>query len=572
MAGLGIDWQKQKALLGLRGRLTLRLYSKERGRILTAILAALFVLPLVLGAAFGTGAAYLYLPQPWPGQVLGVTLVILWIIWFTLPIFSFNVNEGLDPTRLLVYPLSRRDFVLTLLLGTLFDYPTYFMLPVFIAAAITFAVRFTLALPILFIALILCYLMMVLTSQLVVNIMGGLLQSRRFRDVMILVFSLMGTGCWLISQMCNRITMELGDAVSVEQADQLQQTITNLRPLTILQWLPPGAAAQSVAQATNGQWGMSLLWLGYAALWVAVLAWVWWRVLQRIVTGEGFVIQWGTGPTRPERKTVTHSADDRFTWLPPELRQMALKELRAIWRTPQRRVALLQSLLMPVVLVVIFSLNSGNTPRPPNSPDMSRFSSFFLPFFALFSFWASGQNMIGMETTGLPTLLLTPASRQRILLGKSGALALVGGLPLVLVGLIMALVQGNLLTLLMIPAALGFGLLVLGVMSLAGVYLAFPAQFERKTGQNAFSGGGGCLVGLASTFLVPAIIGLISLPAAAILGLGFYLNQTWLVLVGVLFTTLYGPAILWLGTFLGGRALLKREPELLQATRQHGGI
>ena len=66
MAGLGIDWQKQKALLGLRGRLTLRLYSKERGRILTAILAALFVLPLVLGVAFGTGAAYLNLTQPWP--------------------------------------------------------------------------------------------------------------------------------------------------------------------------------------------------------------------------------------------------------------------------------------------------------------------------------------------------------------------------------------------------------------------------------------------------------------------------------------------------------------------------
>lgn len=572
MAGLGIDWQKQKALLGLRGRLTYRQYSKERGRIVSAILAALFVLPLVLGAAFGTGAAYLYLPQPWPGQVLAITLVVLWIIWFTLPIFSFNVNEGLDPTRLLVYPLSRRDFVLTLLLGTLFDYPTYFMLPVFLAAAITFTVRFPLVFPILILALLLCYLMMVLTSQLVVNIMGGLLQSRRFRDVMILVFSLVGTFCWLISQTCNRITMELGDMVSAQQAQQLETTISNLRPLTFLQWLPPGAAAQAVAQATVGAWGQSLLWLGYALVWVVILAWVWWRVLQRIVTGEGFVIQWASRPERVEKKVATRPREDRLSWLSPEIGQMFLKELRTIWRTPQRRVALVQSLLMPIFFVFIFGLNSGNSVRPAGSPDFSRYSSFFLPFFALFSFWATSQNMMGMETSGLPTLLLTPASRQRILLGKSVALALIGGVPLVLIGAVMALLQSNLLTLAMIPASLGLGLVVLGVMSVAGVYLAFPAQFERKTGQNAFSGGGGCLVALASTFLVPAIIGLISLPAAAILGLGFYLDQTWVILVGSLFALFYGPAILWLGTFLGGRALLTREPELLQATRQQGGV
>jgi len=572
MAGLGIDWQKQRALLGLRGRLTFRQYSKERGRIVSAILAALFVLPLVLGAAFGTGAAYLSLPQPWPGQVLAITLVALWVIWFTLPIFSFNVNEGLDPTRLLVYPLSRRDFMLTLLLGTLFDYPTYFMLPVFVAAAITFTIRFPVVLPVLLLALVLCYLMMVLTSQLVVNIMGGLLQSRRFRDVMILVFSLVGTLCWFISQTCNRITMELGDIVSVEQAQQLEATISNLRPLTFLQWLPPGAAAQAVAQATVGAWGQSLLWLGYALVWVVLLAWVWWRVLQRIVTGEGFVIQWASRPERVEKKVVARPREDRFAWLPPEIGQMFLKELRSIWRTPQRRVGLVQSLLMPVFFVFIFGLNSGNSPRPPGSPDFSRFSSFFLPFFALFSLWATAQNMMGMETTGLPTLLLTPASRQRILLGKALALAMIGCLPLVLMGVVMALVQGNPLTLAMIPASLGLGLVVLGVMSVAGVYLAFPAQFERKTGQNAFSGGGGCLVALASTFLVPAIIGLISLPAAAILGLGFYLDQTWIILVGSLFATFYGPAILWVGTFLGGRALLTREPELLQATRQQGGV
>lgn len=568
MAGLGVNWQKQKALLGLRGRLTLRQYSKEPGRIVNALVAAVIFLPIAVGIAIGTGVGYIELPQPWPGQMLGIVLVVMWILWFTLPLFSFNVNEGLDPTRLLIYPLSRRDFVVTLLTGTLFDYPTYFMLPIFAAALIAWGIRFPLTLPIVLVGLILSYLIMIFTSQLVVNVMGGLLQSRRFRDVMIIVFSLVGSSCWFVSQACNRLTARMSDALSADQAAQLEQTITNFRPLNVLQWLPPGAAARAVEQASIGEWGLSLLWLTYALVWVVVLAWVWWRVLQRIVTGEGFIINLPAGAAKVEKKVAVRPRQERFGWLPADIWQMALKELKTIWRTPQRRVGLLQGLVTPVIFIVIFGTQGSSN---ANGPDMSRFSGAFLPFFALFLFWATGQNMVGMEATGLPTLLLTPASRQRILLGKSLALLLVSGLPLVLIGLILALVQRSGLMLLMIPASLGIGLVVQGVMSVASVYLAFPVQFERKTGQNAFSGAGGCLVALGTMFVVPSVIGAMSLPAAAPVAIGLFTNQTWLVWVGAVIGLIYGPFILWLGTYLGGRMLLTREPELIQMTRPQGG-
>lgn len=569
MAGLGINWQKQKALLGLRGRLTLRQYTKEPGRIVNALVAAVIFLPIAVGVAIGTGVGYIELPQPWPGQMLGIVLVVMWMLWFTLPLFSFNVNEGLDPTRLLIYPLSRRDFVVTLLTGTLFDYPTYFMLPIFAAALIAWGIRFPLTLPVVLVGLVLSYLIMIFTSQLVVNVMGGLLQSRRFRDVMIIVFSLVGSSCWFVSQACNRLTASMSDALSADQAAQLEQTVTNFRPLNVLQWLPPGAAARAVEQASIGEWGWSLLWLLYAGVWVIVLAWVWWRVLQRIVTGEGFIINLPAGAAKIEKKTIVKTSPERFGWIPADIGQMALKELKTIWRTPQRRVGLLQGLVTPVIFIVIFGTQGGSN---ADGPDMSRFSGAFLPFFALFLFWATGQNMLGMEATGLPTLLLTPASRQRMLLGKSLALLLVSGLPLVLIGLILALVQRSSLMLLMIPAALGIGLVVQGVMSVASVYLAFPAQFERKTGQNAFAGNGGCLVALGTMFVVPSVIGAMSLPAAAPVAIGLFTNQTWLVWVGAVISLIYGPFILWLGTYLGGRMLLTREPELIQMTRPQGGI
>ncbi|MEI2608506.1 MAG: hypothetical protein V9G20_07730 [Candidatus Promineifilaceae bacterium] len=566
MAGLGINWQKQKALLVLRGRLTLRQYTKEPGRILSAILAALFLLPLVLGAAVGTGAAYLLLPEPWPGQVLGVALVIMWFIWFSLPLFSFNVNEGLDPTRLIVYPISRRDFVVTLFAGTLFDYPTYFMLPLFMAALIGWGVRFPFTLPVLFISLLLNYMVMVLTSQLVVNIIGGLLQSRRFRDVMIIIFSLVGSSCWFVSQACNRLTEQFSGAVTEGQAMELQQTLTSLRPLTVLQWLPPGAAAKAVEQASVGAWGEAILWLLYTLFWVIVLTWGWWRVLQRIVTGEGFLINLGKTAVRAEKATSSSTERDWLAWLPPEIGQMALKELKAIWRIPQRRVAFIQGLIMPFVLIIIFGAQGGDS----SGPDNSRFSVAFLPFYALFTFWANGQNMLGLEMTGLTTLLMTPVSRQYILLGKTLGLGVVSGLPLLLLGTVLTILQGDMLILLFIPAALGLGLMVLGVMSVSSVYIAFPTQFERKTGQNAFSGGGGCVPAIASLFAVPAVIALLSLPVAAPLAIGLLSDLFWLVIVGAVVSVFYGPLVLWLGTYLGGRALQTREPELLQATRPQG--
>ncbi len=333
--------------------------------------------------------------------------------------------------------------------------------------------------------------------------------------------------------------------------------------------MPPNTAARAIEQASIGEWGLSLLWLTYALLWVIVLAWVWWRVLQRIVTGEGFIINFPVGTAKPEKKVAAAVRPDRFGWLPADIWQMALKELKTIWRTPQRRVGLIQSLVMPLVFIVIFGMQGGSN---SDGPDMSRFSGAFLPFFALFAFWTTGQNMLGMEMTGLPTLLLTPASRQRLLLGKSLALLLLSGAPLVVIGLVLLLVQRDILILIMIPAALGIGLVVLGVMSVASVYLAFPTQFERKTGQNAFSGGGGCLVALGTMFVVPSVIALVSLPAAAPVAIGLLTDQTWLVIVGAVIGMVYGPFMLWLGTYLGGRMLLTREPELIQMTRPQGGV
>ncbi|MCI0394127.1 MAG: hypothetical protein L0322_04225, partial [Chloroflexi bacterium] len=230
-----VDVTRLRALLGLRARLTWRQYAREPGRLLTGIIVILSLTPVVIGIGIATAAGYLALPDPWPAQLLGGVLVFLWFIWLTFPFFIASLNEGLDLSRLMVYPLRRRELILGTLLGSLFDYPTYFMVPLFVAVLVGWGA--SLALPVVIIALLLCYGHMMLISQLVVAVLGGILQSRRFRDVAIIVGSLLGSSCYFLQLGFQRLVSRLPGEISEEQ-------VLAFRPLLVLQWSPTGAAAR----------------------------------------------------------------------------------------------------------------------------------------------------------------------------------------------------------------------------------------------------------------------------------------------------------------------------------------
>jgi ABC-2 type transport system permease protein len=286
----------------------------------------------MIGLAAATGAGYLLLPDQWPAQLFGFILIVSWLIWSIAPVLSFNVNEGLDPTRLLIYPITRRDFLAHLLLGTLLDYPTYFFLPFLLAIIIGFGLGLTL--PIVLAALFLCYLLMVLTSQTIINTLGGVLRSRRFRDISMVVGAFVGLGCWLISSSFQGVIENFFDG----EPGELEQFFAGWQPLDILKWLPPGAAAKAIEQAAVGAWGVSLLWLGYTVLWVVVVAWLWWRVTYRIVTGEGFVFGGAiTAEQAKSTKSVGQTKKRRLSWdwIPADIRVIAAKDLKLSGAPPK---------------------------------------------------------------------------------------------------------------------------------------------------------------------------------------------------------------------------------------------
>jgi ABC-2 type transport system permease protein len=567
---LGLNWRQQKELLRLRAKLSFRQFMGEKSRLLAAILTIAIATPVVIGLAIATGAGYFLLPGQWPVRLLAVVLISSWLIWSVAPVFTFNVNEGLDPTRLLTYPISQRDFLAHMLLGTLLDYPTYFLLPFAIAIIAGFGLG--LSLPVVLIAIFLTYMLMVLTSQLIINTLGGILRSRRFRDISMVVGALLGMNCWLV------FTLSQGAIENYLEANAggLQRFLQSWEPLETMKWLPPGAGAKAIEQATTGAWGGALLWLGYALLWVAILAFLWWRVTNRIVTGQGFVIGRAPAEKVEEKKAVAKKGEagrSIWSWIPADLRAIVLKDLKLRWRAPQSRIGVVYSYLMPIFatgFLIYYDVTSG----AESFPYLAEFVSGAIVLYTAFAYWMNGQNMLGWESTGLSTLFLTPVPRQRLLLGKTLAQVLLNSPPILLGALVALFIAPSLILVSLLPISLAVGLAVLAADILFSVLFPYAVDPESQSGQNPFAGGGGggCLTGMANSFLMPGVIFFTCVPIVVPLVLALVVGWQWAAVAGALFGLVYGAGLVSVATHVTSELMVSREPEILEATRSKEGV
>ncbi len=561
---INLNKRRIGTLWRLKGRLMLRSYTRERGRMIGGIVLILVLGPWIIATAVASAIGYLRLDPPWPGQLLGLILVGLWLIWLVFPIFFSGLNEAADITRLLVYPLPRRELIASVLLGTLFDYPTYLMLPMLLAVLVGWGA--SLALPVVIIGVILSYAHMVFIGLLVGTALGGILQSRRFRDVAIIFTALLGSSCYLIQIGLGRLIENLTETMGIEELEAL-------RPLLVLQWFPTGAAAQAIVQATDGQWLASMGWLLYSSAWLIVIVWAWWKLVMRLTTGEGFLFA-----RTPRPQTKSQVSKPRATnlpvwlaWLPADLATIINKELKSVWRTPQRRVGLIQGLLAPVFMsgFILFRNDASfsNVPASVSSITSFNFIGLGLPLYALFIYWITAFNMLGWEGKGLPTLFLTPIPRQRIFLGKSMALYFVASLPFLLVGLVFAFVFSDWVSIGGLLTGLITGFTTIGVVAVFAARFPSPVDQKSRRRRSSLSTRGGCLPALANLVLLLPLIFLLAVPVALPLLLAYFFELPWIVFVALPLTIAYALFIFWLGCRLAGNLLATREPEVLVATR-----
>jgi hypothetical protein len=166
----------------------------------------------------------------------------------------------------------------------------------------------------------------------------------------------------------------------------------------------------------------------------------------------------------------------RFPAVPEPATALALATLRSMMRAPEVKMALGMPILMTLVFGVVFFARSSDQIPDLAKPFVATSAATFVLFF-LFQLFA---NQFGYDRHGFRSLVLTPAERKHILLGKNLALGPVG---LMLGGLLLVgLAVWVKIPFLAVTAA-AFQLLALTLLvSLAGNLVSILAPYRIQPG------------------------------------------------------------------------------------------
>lgn len=537
-----------------------------------------------------------------------MVLVGVYIFWSILPLLEFSVNEGLDVTKLTLYPLTRIERMISLLLATLLDIPTLGIIALFAAIILGWS-RPPAALLIILPALAIAYTHIVGLSQLVLAAFMGLLRSRRYRDLTIILFALFGSACSITQQLLARqfVQFEPG-RTNIFDSIHLAQ---------YLQYAPPGMDGRAIALASQGAWLPALGWLAASAALTLPLLWAWMVVLEHglamaesgptrvrrprqrdqapAITQDRPALQ-GTAaiaspgaiaaPAKPPERAAEHTiqavragstaaialadgvtaapAKTRRSILPPPVRAIFIKDLRYFWRDPQMKASMLSSIFILIVIFVgpAFGAHGGD---PANSP-WTVLLSCLAPLFLAMNL---ALNIFGLERQALTTLFLFPVRPQYILWGKNLAVASVALGEQVLLAAAFAFITNGWAY--YIPAVI-VGTAAIAVMLGCGNILSVMLPFRAPQFRMGSSSGGspesGCLRSLIGMFSLGATLLILS-PVVAGVVVPLILGIPLILAVTLPLALLYGLAVHQGASRFIAPRLVQRMPEILaQTTRE----
>jgi len=555
-----IHRDKLRWLFWLRWKLFQRSFTRDKARIITTIVIVVFGLPFYGGIAAGTFLAYRFLPYPANAEVLFLVLTAVYLLWMVLPLFEFTVNEGLDVSKLMLFPLTRPELMVSLLFSTLLDIPMFGLILVFIAVVAGWATSLPVTL-LTIVAVLIFYTQVVGMSQLVLAVLMRTLQSRRFRDLSIILIALFSSSCYFFQQLVLR-GIGTGNIVAGLQRQAFS---------TYLQWLPPGMTARAIQQAVLGNWGASIAWLIASLLASVLVLYLWAYVLERSLSTPEVGGAVRTRRHRPVREVGAAPAPQAQTaggsiWQRISSTQtfaITVKDLKYFWRDPQLKAQLLSSLYIVIVLVAGPFFGSRSS---------SNFGwqslTFGSPLAVFFTVFTLSYNSLGMERQGLTTLFLFPVEPRRILFGKNIAVAALGLVELVLLLLISGFLSQNwefVLPVLVVGLA-GIAV-VLGCGNVSSVL--FPQRMRQiqrgfqATGSS--TGNAGCMRAIMSIVMMFVTL-VVLVPVAVALFLPLLFQIQWVWVFSIPAALIYAIAFHQIVTRLIAPRIIERTPEILAAT------
>jgi len=474
-------------------------------------------------------------------QAADFTVVLFGAItlgWTVLPVLGYGSDETLDPQRLALLPLTRKQ-----LLTGLFVASTVGIAPTATIVALSgalFALPHGVPQTILVLLGVLGTLALcIVGSRTLVTALIPLLRSRRGRDAVVVGVTLLA-----VAPQALRFIQLRGSGQTTRHA--LAAAASTLR------WTPFAIGGTVASEAARGHLMNALLGVGALVGLIVALLWLWSRALQRVLT-------LADAPARPA--TRRHDVSVRLPlfprwvrWLPANrVGAIAAKDLRYFARDPRRRAATIGALTIPAV--VLLSRLSEQAPSPATT---------LLALLAVLPASQLSLNQFGLDGAASWAYVASGDDPQADMTGKNLAAGLFV-LPLVLVtALLFAATSGGWswlpLTVGLIPGVLG---VVLGIGNVVSVRAPYAVPDRRNP--LAANAGQGCVATLAGMGALAAEAIVLVPPALVVVLLVGVLPLAVATVAGVLVGDAYG-IVAWLwGRRVATRIAGARLPELLES-------
>ena len=532
MAWVFVRLKTRLVLNGLRG---------QRSRIILLIIGALCGLWfgaigfILLATTAGDSAS-----GPTVAILLGTALTLAWV---TFPLLGFGSDASLDPIRLSLLPLSRRQLMAGLLAAACAGIGAIVTAIALLGAVVGFAPAGPGA-ALVVVAAVGQLLLCLSASNSVLAWLSSALRSRRGRDVRVILVALLV----LVPQSLRFVAVR-----------HRRYKLSDLHGVAnVAGWLPTALPMRAMVAAARGHLLTSAAELAVSAIVIVGLVRWWAASLDRIMTtAEASAV----GPTHRRITSGDPLFGTAFTWLPRvRFGAVAARELRTTWRDPRRRVQLVTGALLPLVVMASF-LSRGTAHRA--GVIYAALLVIALPG------GARSANQIGFDGSAWWLHEACGADLASDLRGKNLALALTTVPTAVVAACVLAALTSAWSELLPVMLmAIGLEGVQLGIGNVLSVRAPWQVP-QSASNMWGTSSGQGCLVGL---------LGLAGLAVQGLLALPFIVavvaqHTATAHLVAGLVAVPYGYAIWSRASGWAVRAGTERGPEILAAVSAgHAGV
>jgi hypothetical protein len=379
------------------------------------IISWIIFVPLSIWAAFTVYGYATGHPLLEP-SIIRAVLALMFAFWILSPLAGFSLNDSYDPTKLFIYPVRYQTIFAANVVGSLLDMPTVLCMPIILALLLT-AAKTPLGFVISALLLFLFVLQTIALGQAITFILLGFLKSRRFRDILVIVFPLVAALRYFLST-------HIGRVFGIAQ-------MLSLPYWNAANYLPPGWTEAAVISARDGRWVPCV---GYSAallLSLAVTIFAATFILKQLYMGER-----EAALSSPKTKAVTaqtqskagsSTRDFKGMWIP--IVALAQKEWRYLVRDPQYKALAMNGLYVAGVEVFsVFNVIRGAHGETSNNllvpgGTFASFISMGIPVgmgtYILFATMPRIFNIFGGEGEAVTMLLSFPTPRRYFVAGKN---------------------------------------------------------------------------------------------------------------------------------------------------------